>query len=92
MRLIDADALIPMMKYATTDNEIGIFPIKIGFDAIVKVIEEQSTIEPEPQIVRCKDCKYYRCDGCFFSTAETEEDGFCSWAERKDGSCHEPLT
>ena len=45
MRLIDADALIPMMKYATTDSEIGVFPIKIGFDAIVKVINAQPTIE-----------------------------------------------
>lgn len=45
MRLIDADALIPMMKYATTDSEIGAFPIKIGFDAIVKVINAQPTIE-----------------------------------------------
>lgn len=25
MRLIDADVLIPMMKYATTDSEIGVF-------------------------------------------------------------------
>lgn len=45
MRLIDADALIPMIKYATIDNEIGVFPIRIGFDAIVKVINEQPTIE-----------------------------------------------
>lgn len=35
-------------------------------------------------VTRCKDCKFYRCDGCFFSTAETIEDGFCYWAERKD--------
>jgi hypothetical protein len=49
MRLIDADALIPMMKYATTDSEIGVFPIKIGFNEIEKVINEQPTIEPEPQ-------------------------------------------
>lgn len=47
MRLIDADALIPMMRYATTDSEIGVFPIKIGFDAIVEVINSQPTIEPE---------------------------------------------
>jgi hypothetical protein len=47
MRLIDADALIPMMKYATTDSEIGVFPIKIGFNAIVEVINSQPTIEPE---------------------------------------------
>ena len=46
MRAIDADALIPMMKYATTDSEIGVFPIKIGFNDIEKVINEQPTIEP----------------------------------------------
>lgn len=45
MRLIDADALIPMMKYATIDNEIGVFPIKIGFNDVKKVIDEQPTIE-----------------------------------------------
>lgn len=42
MRPIDADALIPMMKYATTDSEIGVFPIKIGFNDIKKVIDENS--------------------------------------------------
>lgn len=57
MRLIDADNLIPMIKYATTDNEIGIFPILIGFDAIKKVIDEMPTIDAEP---RCKDCRYCR--------------------------------
>jgi len=44
MRTIDADALIPMMKYATTDSEIGVFPIKIGFNDIEKVINEQPTV------------------------------------------------
>ena len=47
MRCIDADALIPMMKYATTDSEIGVFPIKIGFNDIEKVINEQPTIEAQ---------------------------------------------
>ena len=46
MRLIDADALIPMMKYATTDKEIGVFPIRLGFDAIKEIIEDAPTIEP----------------------------------------------
>lgn len=39
--------------------------------------------DAESEIVRCKDCTFYRSDGCFFSTAEIEEDGFCSWAERR---------
>lgn len=59
MRLIDADNLIPMIKYATTDSEIGVFPIKIGFDAIKKVIDEMPTIDAEP-VVRCKDCRWGR--------------------------------
>lgn len=48
MRLIGADATIPMIKYATTDNEIGIFPIKIGYDDIVKVLNAQPTVDAEP--------------------------------------------
>ena len=44
-RYIDADALIPMMKYATTDNEVGIFPIRIGFNDIVKVINDMSAAD-----------------------------------------------
>ena len=35
------------------------------------------------EIVRCKECRFHKSDGCFFSTAETIEDGFCSWAERR---------
>ena len=48
MRLIDADATIPMIKYATTDNEIGIFPIKIGYNDIVKVLNAQPTVKAIP--------------------------------------------
>ena len=73
MRLIDADALLPMMKYATTDSEIGVFPIKIGFNEIARVIDDASTVDAEP--VRhskwkehkdypalaylCSDCGYF---------------------------------
>ena len=45
MRLIDADTLLPMMKYATTDSEIGVFPIKIGFNTITKVIDDVPTVD-----------------------------------------------
>lgn len=65
MRLIDADALIPMMRYATTDSEIGVFPIKIGFDAIVEVINSQPTIEPERKKGKwIKDGNKWMCDEC----------------------------
>lgn len=49
---------------------------------VVEMLEQLPSAQPE--IIRCKDCKYYHdSDGCFFSTAETEENGFCSWAERR---------
>lgn len=72
MRLIDADALIPMMKYATTDSDIGVFPIKIGFDAIVKVINAQPTIEPEQKkgkwiATQEWGGRNYSCSCCRFS-------------------------
>ena len=62
MRLINADDLIPMMKYATTDNEIGVFPIMIGFNAIKRVIDDAPTIDAV-KVVRCKDCEYRNEDG-----------------------------
>ena len=74
MRLIDADEAMRLL----------IEKMPSGMKkSIVSIMNKVPTIEPE-QIVRCKDCKFYRRDGCFFSTAETIEDGFCNWAERKD--------
>ena len=89
-RLIDADALMPMMKYATTDSEIGVFPIKIGFNAIAKVIENAPTVDAEP-VVRCKDCVFWehafddwgKCYGIMAGLG-TYDGGFCAWAERKE--------
>ena len=52
-----------------------------GLKTAMLIIENLPSAQPE--IIRCKECKFYRCDGCFFSTAETIEDGFCSWAERR---------
>lgn len=34
-------------------------------------------------LIRCKDCRWYKCEECFFSTAEINPDDFCSYAERK---------
>lgn len=79
MRLIDADALIPMIKYATTDSEIGVYPIKIGFDAIKKVIDEMPTIEAEPvkhgkwiYKVFQNGIGYFMCSECCYASWSDE--------------------
>ena len=89
MRAIDADSLITdCKKYLGILNPDGDAKEYARIFWLIGILRQAPTIEPE-RIVRCKDCKYYHgSDGCFFSTAETEENGFCYWAERKDGSCH----
>lgn len=93
MRLVDADALIPMMKYSTLDNEIGVFPIKIGFDAIKGVIDDAPTIDAV-EVVRCKDCIHYESDGgammiCNVTDMVCDNDDYCSYGERKGGEMNE---
>lgn len=92
MRLIDADNLIPIMKYITTDNEIGVFPIKIGFNAIKGVIDEASTIDAVV-VVRCKDCKHLKtmCEDegtCYYWCKHwnnaTDDWGHCYCGERRE--------
>ena len=96
MRLIDADALIPIMKYTTTDNEIGVFPIRIGFNAIKGVIDDAPTIDAV-EVVRCKDCKYKRLydegDTKYYYCAledrpnrnwSVDDTDYCSWGEKSE--------
>ena len=59
-----------------------------GYSHVVDVLEQLPSAQPE--IIRCKDCKFYRqeidmCDEPY-STAHNvvHEDDFCSKAERKE--------
>lgn len=106
MRAIDADALIDDLKHDVavdqdsldyeelTDSNREI----IQFDKDCKqnaidFLQHAPTIEPEPQIVQCEDCKYnsntcgnyVNCDiipQMFGRTA----DNYCSMAKRKEGT------
>lgn len=83
MRLIDADATIPMIKYATTDNEIGIFPIKIGYNDIVKVLNAQPTVKAIPvEWIRkyTEENRLYQSDDFDLYI----HDMIADWAERKE--------
>ena len=86
MRLIDADTLMKRLKAWDTTDATD----KALYNFTLHRILEQSTIEPQPDIIHCGECKYYHdSDGCFFSTATTGADGFCHWAERKEGEADE---
>lgn len=36
------------------------------------------------QVIRCKDCKYYKENTLACSRYGLEDDDYCSWAERKE--------
>ena len=83
MRAIDADAFKEYIRGACEDMK-HLFKDNADFAKLItesfcKDIDEQPTIQPE--IVRCKDCKYHHKRICpierYFSL-----DGFCSRGER----------
>ena len=84
MRAIDADAFKEYIRGACEDMK-HLFKDNADFAKLItesfcKDIDEQPTIQPE--IVRCKDCKYHHKRICpierYFSL-----DGFCSRGERR---------
>lgn len=83
MRLIDADALAKFIDYGHLIN-----PNEKAFSEndIREMIDMMPTIKETPSIdiVRCGECMWYHDrEGCFFSTAEIDSAGFCSFGERR---------
>ena len=37
----------------------------------------------QPEIIRCKECKYWDVSGYCVDFMTQDENGFCSWAERR---------
>lgn len=68
-----------MEQYKVIDTE----QVYTNGTEFVPIYRMRQWFQHEPEIVRCRECTFYRSDGCFFSTAEIEEDGFCHWAERR---------
>ena len=72
-----------MTEYVITDSQMEMIRATIGH------------IEPQGEVVRCRDCVNYRdslwvvatdvSDACtFFSDGvKVEADGFCAWGERR---------
>ena len=75
MRLIDADAAIE----ALTEYGNG-RAVYIGVEEAVRRIEQLPSAQPD--VIRCKDCKYYKYGICMKIGANKSFYGFCDWAER----------
>ena len=81
--LIDRQAAIDALLELRTEHRVS------WQDAVIDMLEALPSAQPE--IIRCKDCKYSDTDntlGVMFcwrvSYHEASEDGFCSWAERRE--------
>ena len=64
------------------------FIIRTSIPEEIEFYEEEET----PELVRCKDCKYWQTNTQFctrwsapFATQHTSPDWFCADGERKDG-------
>lgn len=86
MRCIDADALIHELN---NSHYPGAPYVDAGISIAVGKVCDAPTIEPE--IVRCKDCKWFHDIGCAIRIVDDSdkpsENDYCSFAERKtDGN------
>lgn len=73
MRLIDADELIEIAHRIRLDSR----------ERIERMIESAPTVDAV-EVIRCKDCVYYKAGGCRAKETIVIESEFCSWGERKD--------
>ena len=64
-----------------------------AIDALVDALYDKRVPSIKPEIIRCKDCKDYQTDWktrypnmhyCATMDSTMPEDGFCSYAERKN--------
>lgn len=77
-RLIDAERLI---DYISTSNKVSFWAKR---EEIKQVMD--APVVDAVEVVRCKDCKYWKTHGChidFQYFSETEKEDFCSYGERK---------
>lgn len=55
-------------------------------DALYNEETGEAVFKPkiEGELIRCKDCKYYKENTLACSRYGLEDDDYCSWAERKE--------
>lgn len=81
MRLIDADEL------GVGRCSEDVFPSAYcnGWNGLIQIIENAEVVDAVP-VIRCRDCINYneRRQFCEFSYMKMQENGFCSYGERRE--------
>jgi len=80
MRLIDADALAKFIDYGHLNNPDE----KLYSENDIREMIDMMPSIDAVQVVRCKDCKYYKENTMVCSRYGLEDDDYCSWAERRE--------
>ncbi len=57
--------------------------------SVITIDDESEEIKYRERIVRCRDCKKWGGENRFFGkctgpSGRPDQDGFCSWGERRD--------
>ena len=68
--------------------------VTLPCDEVMKIADYIESTRTKVEVVRCKDCKHWYQDAdsgmaCEFTNMSQPEDGFCNWAEIKDGEADE---
>lgn len=86
-RYINADAISAELREMAENDyfKCAGAPYSVIFERVAETFDKMPTAQPE--IIRCKDCKWFGRIGCAVSIVDdsdkpTEKD-FCSFAERR---------
>jgi hypothetical protein len=95
-RYIDADKLIEHLDAKSkTDYEMGLYNHGALTESFIRFVERQPTADVV-EVVRCKDCKYYKVretagygvrsvkSCCRSANKRVNEEDYCSYGERRE--------
>ena len=83
-RWIDAGAWWEAVQKRYTDGDCADDDrYELGINVGITVSRNVMMDVPSIDIVRCKECKYYKDEWCYWRDVEIRADDFCSYGERE---------
>lgn len=77
------DDLISRQELLESIEEVSVKGNVLDDDWVYRFVQEFPPIDAV-QVIRCKDCKYYKENTMVCSRYGLEDDDYCSWAERRE--------